>query len=56
MLCCWIEDPNSDAFKMHLARVVDYLWVAEDGMKMQVLPCSISVCLFRSFCHESGKK
>ena len=37
MLSCWIEDPNSDAFKLHLARVADYLWVAEDGMKMQVL-------------------
>lgn len=36
MLSCWIEDPNSEAFKLHLARVVDYLWVAEDGMKMQV--------------------
>nr|UXX25230.1 OSC [Aloe vera] len=35
MLCCWAEDPNSDAFKLHLARIPDYLWVAEDGMKMQ---------------------
>nr|BBE49396.1 cycloartenol synthase [Polystichum fibrilloso-paleaceum (nom. illeg.)] len=35
MLCCWVEDPNSDAFKCHLPRVLDYLWVAEDGMKMQ---------------------
>ncbi|CAN6445100.1 unnamed protein product [Victoria cruziana] len=34
MLCCWIEDPNSEAFKFHLARIPDYLWVAEDGMKM----------------------
>jgi hypothetical protein len=23
------------AFKKHLPRVQDYLWVAEDGMKMQ---------------------
>jgi len=37
MLARWIEDPNSEAFKLHLARVVDYLWVAEDGMRMQVL-------------------
>lgn len=36
MLCCWIEDPNSEAFKLHLPRVYDFLWVAEDGMKMQV--------------------
>ncbi|KAG8058086.1 hypothetical protein GUJ93_ZPchr0002g24799 [Zizania palustris] len=35
MLVCWIEDPNSEAFKLHLPRVHDYLWVAEDGMKMQ---------------------
>ncbi|KAJ7534662.1 hypothetical protein O6H91_13G104400 [Diphasiastrum complanatum] len=35
MLCCWIEDPSSDAFKKHLPRVLDYLWLAEDGMKMQ---------------------
>jgi cycloartenol synthase len=35
MLCCWVEDPNSEAFKLHLPRISDYLWVAEDGMKMQ---------------------
>nr|CAM91422.1 cycloartenol synthase [Dioscorea zingiberensis] len=35
MLCCWVEDPNSEAFKFHLPRIYDYLWVAEDGMKMQ---------------------
>ena len=35
MLCCWLEDPDGEAFKKHLARVGDYLWVAEDGMKMQ---------------------
>nr|BAI48072.1 cycloartenol synthase [Goniophlebium niponicum] len=35
MLCCWVEDPNSDAFKCHLPRIYDYLWLAEDGMKMQ---------------------
>ena len=36
MLACWAEDPNGDYFKKHLARIPDYLWVAEDGMKMQV--------------------
>lgn len=36
MLSCWVEDPDGDYFKKHLARVPDYLWVAEDGMKMQV--------------------
>lgn len=35
MLCCWVEDPNTEAFKLHLPRLFDYLWVAEDGMKMQ---------------------
>ncbi|KAL6746722.1 cycloartenol synthase [Haematococcus lacustris] len=35
MLACWVEDPNSTAFKRHLLRVYDYLWVAEDGLKMQ---------------------
>ncbi|XP_065874440.1 beta-amyrin synthase-like isoform X1 [Euphorbia lathyris] len=37
MLACWAEDPNQKAFKFHLARVPDYLWIAEDGMKMQNL-------------------
>ncbi|GAY36874.1 hypothetical protein CUMW_280080 [Citrus unshiu] len=36
MLACWVERPNGDSFKKHLARIPDYLWVAEDGMKMQV--------------------
>lgn len=36
MLACWVEDPNGDYFKKHLARIPDYIWVAEDGMKMQV--------------------
>ncbi|KAK7389441.1 hypothetical protein VNO78_24480 [Psophocarpus tetragonolobus] len=35
MLACWVEDPNGDAFKKHLARVPDYLWISEDGMTMQ---------------------
>ncbi|KAJ4725479.1 Terpene cyclase/mutase family member [Melia azedarach] len=35
MLACWVEDPNGEYFKKHLARIPDYLWVAEDGMKMQ---------------------
>lgn len=48
MLCCWVEDPNSEAFKLHLPRIYDYLWLAEDGMKMQVeflgYICIILVC------------
>ncbi|XP_044488661.1 beta-amyrin synthase-like [Mangifera indica] len=35
MLACWVEDPNGDYFKKHLARIPDFLWVGEDGMKMQ---------------------
>uniref|UniRef100_A0A7N0VL64 Terpene cyclase/mutase family member n=1 Tax=Kalanchoe fedtschenkoi TaxID=63787 RepID=A0A7N0VL64_KALFE len=35
MLACWVEDPNGDYFKKHLARIPDYMWIAEDGMKMQ---------------------
>ncbi|GKB88442.1 beta-amyrin synthase [Tanacetum coccineum] len=35
MLACWAEDPNGVCFKKHLARIPDYIWVAEDGMKMQ---------------------
>ncbi|MCO5569943.1 hypothetical protein L7F22_023657 [Adiantum nelumboides] len=31
----WPEDPNSEAFKWHLPRIYDYLWIAEDGMKVQ---------------------
>ncbi|CAM8909493.1 unnamed protein product [Rhodiola kirilowii] len=35
MLACWVENPDGDEYKKHLARVPDYLWVAEDGMAMQ---------------------
>ncbi|KAI7985830.1 Cycloartenol synthase 2 [Camellia lanceoleosa] len=36
MICCWVDDPNSMANQLHLSRIKDYLWVAEDGMKIQV--------------------
>ena len=36
MLACWVEDPEGDYFKKHLARIPDCIWVGEDGMKMQV--------------------
>ncbi|KAK7277440.1 hypothetical protein RJT34_22453 [Clitoria ternatea] len=29
------KNPNSEAYKYHISRIKDYLWVAEDGMKMQ---------------------
>ncbi|KAK1408585.1 hypothetical protein QVD17_40485 [Tagetes erecta] len=35
MLACWVEDPNGVYFKKHLARIPSYMWIAEDGMKMQ---------------------
>ncbi|KAL8495113.1 hypothetical protein ACS0TY_019326 [Phlomoides rotata] len=35
MLCCWAEDQNSEAFKLHIPRINDFLWLAEEGMKMQ---------------------
>ncbi|GLT55102.1 hypothetical protein SLA2020_282510 [Shorea laevis] len=35
MLACWVEDPNGDYFKKHIARIPDYIWVAEDGIKIQ---------------------
>ncbi|XP_008465722.2 beta-amyrin synthase-like isoform X3 [Cucumis melo] len=35
MVACWADDPNGEAYKKHAARVKDYLWVGEDGMKMQ---------------------
>lgn len=38
MLSVWIaggKDNNNPDFQRHLQRVEDYLWVAEDGMKMQ---------------------
>ncbi|XP_062115432.1 cycloartenol synthase-like [Humulus lupulus] len=36
MVCCWVEDPHSNAYMSHLSRVKDYLWLAEDGLKMQI--------------------
>nr|GMC61315.1 cycloartenol Synthase-like [Ipomoea batatas] len=36
MICRWIEDPDSYAVKLHLSRIKDYLWLAEDGMKMKI--------------------
>lgn len=36
VLASWVEDPNGEYFKKHLARVPDYFWIAEDGMKVQV--------------------
>ncbi|KAK7272775.1 hypothetical protein RJT34_29606 [Clitoria ternatea] len=35
LIACWVEDPNSEAYKLHLARIPDYYWLAEDGLKIQ---------------------
>ncbi|GJW57347.1 dammarenediol II synthase-like protein [Tanacetum coccineum] len=48
MMCWWAENSNGDEFKYHLARVPDYLWIAEDGMTMhsfgsQVWDCSLAI-------------
>jgi squalene/oxidosqualene cyclase-like protein len=42
---------NTDDFQMHLLRVEDYLWVAEDGMKMQGY--NGSQCWDTSFCVQA---
>ncbi|CAD5333759.1 unnamed protein product [Arabidopsis thaliana] len=31
------EDPDGDYFKKHLARVPDFIWIAEDGLKFQLM-------------------
>ncbi|XP_047325827.1 beta-amyrin synthase-like [Impatiens glandulifera] len=46
LLACWVEDPASDAFRRHLARIPDFLWIAEDGMKMQVSGTQAWDCAF----------
>ncbi|GLU10507.1 hypothetical protein SLE2022_273030 [Rubroshorea leprosula] len=35
LIACWAEDSNSVECKRHLARLPDFYWVAEDGLKMQ---------------------
>eukprot|EP00884_Botryococcus_braunii_P002417 jgi/Botrbrau1/12176/Bobra.0186s0084.1 len=35
LLCCWIDNPDCIEVKKHIPRLYDYLWLAEDGMKMQ---------------------
>lgn len=37
MLACWVEDQNAEAFKFHIARIPDHFWIAEDGLKLQVM-------------------
>ncbi|XP_044463338.1 lupeol synthase-like [Mangifera indica] len=41
LIACWAEDPNSEAYKRHLARLPDYYWMAEDGLKFQSFGCQM---------------
>ncbi|KAK8546928.1 hypothetical protein V6N13_093966 [Hibiscus sabdariffa] len=61
MLACWVEDPNGIYFKKHLARIPDYIWIAEDGMKMQTFGCQVwdasfylQALLATNLCDEVG--
>ncbi|KAJ0034617.1 hypothetical protein Pint_26436 [Pistacia integerrima] len=41
LVACWAEDPKSEAYKRHLARLPDYYWIAEDGLKFQSFGCQL---------------
>ncbi|KAK6941195.1 LOW QUALITY PROTEIN: Squalene cyclase, C-terminal [Dillenia turbinata] len=41
LIACWVEDPISEAYKRHLARIPDYYWLAEDGLKFQSFGCQL---------------
>ena len=55
MLACWVEDPNGDNFKKHLARIPDFIWVAEDGIKMQVRKQVNSITNLPNSCRKIRK-
>ncbi|KAG6625549.1 lupeol synthase-like isoform X1 [Carya illinoinensis] len=46
LMAQWVEDPYSEAYKRHLARLPDYYWVAEDGLKLQSLGCQTWSAVF----------
>nr|GLL20290.1 probable LRR receptor-like serine/threonine-protein kinase At4g31250 [Ipomoea trifida] len=62
MICRWIEDPDSYAVKLHLSRIKDYLWLAEDGMKMKAyngsqlwdVDLGVQAILATNLCDEYG--
>nr|GMC61313.1 cycloartenol synthase-like [Ipomoea batatas] len=62
MICRWIEDPDSYAVKLHLSRIKDYLWLAEDGMKMKAyngsqlwdVDLAVQAILATNLCDEYG--
>ncbi|XP_061362064.1 lupeol synthase [Gastrolobium bilobum] len=41
LIARWVEDPNSEAYKLHLARIPDYFWLDEDGLKIQSFGCQM---------------
>ncbi|KAF5469389.1 hypothetical protein F2P56_013469 [Juglans regia] len=41
LIACWAEDPNGEAYKLHLSRIPDNYWVAEDGLKIQSFGCQM---------------
>lgn len=54
MLAVWIDsgyDINSEAVQRHIPRIDDYIWVAEDGVKMQGY--NGSQCWDTSFCAQA---
>ncbi|MED6207800.1 hypothetical protein PIB30_038993 [Stylosanthes scabra] len=34
LLARWVDEPSSKAFKLHLATIPDFFWIAEDGLKI----------------------
>ncbi|KAB8114963.1 hypothetical protein EE612_054806, partial [Oryza sativa] len=53
MICCWIENPNSNAFRRHVPRIHDFLWLAEDGMKSKVYvgsQCWDTALIVQAYC------
>ncbi|KAM4087882.1 hypothetical protein ACB094_07G029400 [Castanea mollissima] len=43
LLARLVEDPNSEAYKLHLARLPDNYWVAEDGLKVQMWDAGFAI-------------
>ncbi|KAL5166166.1 Lupeol synthase [Glycine soja] len=35
LIARWVEDPNLEAYQLHLARIIDYFWLAKDALKIQ---------------------
>ncbi|XP_052136648.1 achilleol B synthase-like [Oryza glaberrima] len=59
MIYCWIENPNSYAFRQHLPRIHDFLWLAEDGMKSKVYggcQCWETALIVQAYCSSGLTK